>query len=190
MSIHLSSFLKRQTAASKFAHWTCSDTEFLAEVERAFNADGEGNVTPGYREGVLLVKIGHEKVKTSIVNLYSGDGLAGGYESRQADEEPRKSYWVYGKKQWAVSAFVVLYSHAVLVEGRENETDEDWEAICLIATPDEVTEPPPMDPDTLIANHFVMDGGTSTKMTDAEFVSALRKSVMYWKDKTMCSPVD
>jgi hypothetical protein len=45
-----------------------------------------------------------------------------------------------------------------------------------------------MPPETLIANHFELSGGTATKMTDSEFVASLKESVMYWKDKVMVQP--
>jgi hypothetical protein len=39
---------------------------------------------------------------------------------------------------------------------------------------------PTIHPDTLMANHFQESGGTATRMTDSEFVEALRKSRAYW----------
>jgi hypothetical protein len=43
----------------------------------------------------------------------------------------------------------------------------------------------PIDPMTLMHNHFGSSGGTATNMTDAELVAALRTSFMWWKDKAM-----
>ena len=61
----------------------------------------------------------------------------------------------------------------------------EWEIISNNAPPTE--EPEPMSVGTLLANHFHVegsnDGGTSTGMSDAELVAALRKSFTYWRDK-------
>ena len=43
----------------------------------------------------------------------------------------------------------------------------------------------PITVGTLMANHFHIDGGTATGMTPEEFVAALRKSYLYWKDKAL-----
>jgi hypothetical protein len=186
--IHLNSFIKRQSSQSKHSHWECSDEELMSRINSSLNELGKGNIFPGYRDGVILVKISPVSIKSAAIQLHDGDLIAGAYQSRKVGETPRKSYHVVGKKQDAQAAFVVLYSHAVLLEGKENETEADWEAICLIATPDDASEPPPMDPDTLMANHFGDSGGTKTLMSDAEFAAELSKSYFYWRDKAMCSP--
>ena len=41
---------------------------------------------------------------------------------------------------------------------------------------------------TMLANHFQFSGGTETKMSDAKFIAALRKSAEYWKDKALVRP--
>ena len=71
-------------------------------------------------------------------------------------------------------------------ENGEASSDAEWEIIAVNAhiTNEEV----PIQPNTLIANHFQLDGGTATGMSAVEFEEALRKSVLFWKDKAMVSP--
>jgi len=78
---------------------------------------------------------------------------------------------------------VVLYRKDVLAENKENTTDAEWEIVSINASPEEGELP--IMPDTLIANHFQLSGGTATNMSDSEFVEALKKSVLYWKDKAL-----
>jgi hypothetical protein len=111
----------------------------------------------------------------------------GEYKARRDGEDPRKStYALTGSKMPARSVYVVLYSHAVLAEGNENETDADYEIVSVNASPTE--EEAPIPTGALIANHLGLSGGTKTNMTDAEFVALLRKSVEYWKDKALAAP--
>lgn len=78
---------------------------------------------------------------------------------------------------------IVLYSREVLQKGNENCTGCDWDIISINGrlTEDEM----PIHPNTLIANHFQLDGGTATNMSSEEFEKALKKSVLFWKDKAM-----
>jgi hypothetical protein len=93
---------------------------------------------------------------------------------------------VFWEKTPAVGVDVVLYRKDVLAEGNESTTDCDWEIVSINGRITE--EEQPIHPDTLIANHFELDGGTATGMDSVEFVEALRKSVMYWKNKAMLAP--
>lgn len=182
MRIHITKFVRRQTESSPFSHWTLTDEELLNRIHRNF-----ARRKSGYRDGVVLVPVEPDGFFCSIVQLQPCDLLVGEYKARRENEEPRKStYAVRGKKLPAQSVDVVLYSHGVLAEKNENETDADWEIVSVNANPtvDEV----PISPGTLIANHLELSGGTATKMTDAEFVAALRKSVEYWKDKANLAP--
>jgi hypothetical protein len=124
---------------------------------------------------------------SSTVLLKDGDKLVGEYKARKAGEEPRKSTFVVGgQKMPAKRVDVVLYAHHVLAENKENDTDADFEIVSINASPDEIEQPIPTG--ALIANHFGLSGGTSTQMTDGEFVALLRKSVLYWKDKAQAAP--
>lgn len=187
-TIHISNFVRRQTPQSGFSHWTHTDEELLALVQSNL-----ANAKPGYRDGVILVPVSPEGFYSSTVSLQEGDLFVGEYVARKAGEDPRKSTYVVSRKDGtpvekikAANVYVVLYSHAVLAENNENDTDADYEIISVNASADE--EEAPIPTGALIANHFQLSGGTATGMTDSEFVAALRKSVLYWKDKSLACP--
>ncbi len=182
VKIHISSFVRRQTPASAFSHWTISDEELLARIHI-----GIANAKPGYREGVILVPVSPDGFFTGVVELKEGDKLVGEFKARRPGEYPRKStYSLSGNKIPAKSVYVVLYSHEVLLEGKENETDADYEIVSVNANVTE--EDAPIPTGALIANHLGLSGGTATKMTDSEFVAALRVSQDFWKDKALVCP--
>lgn len=190
MTIHITNFVRRQTVQSQFSHWTHSDEELIALVEKNLP-----NAKTGYREGVLLVPVDPKGFYSSTIILKEGDKLEGVYVARQPGEEPRKSTYVVAnksgeklKKSPAANAYVVLYSHEVLLEKNENESDADYEIVSVNSSATD--EEAPIPTGALIANHLELSGGTSTKMTDSEFVQALRVSVNYWKNKSLLKPED
>jgi hypothetical protein len=180
--IQVSQFVLRQTWESKFSHYD-GPWESLVEVTQlAFN---NGYVEFGYRPGVVLVSVPAEGFFSGVVQLEEGDTLGGAFESRKEGEEPRKSI-VAGHGKGKIPAHhvdIVLYSHEVLVENNEQSCDANWEIISINACPTE--EEMPMHPDTLMANHYQISGGTATGMSNDEFVAALEKSFIYWQDKAM-----
>lgn len=181
--VHVTNFVRRQTLESGFSHWTISDDELLKRV-----GDNLSRAKPGYRDGVILVSVDPQGFFTGVTKLNPGDVLIGQYVARRFGEAPRKAtYSLTGKKLAAVSVDIVLYSHDVLAERGENETDADFEIVSVNANP--TVEEMPISPGSLIANHLEISGGTSTKMTDSEFVALLRKSVEFWSDKANAAPL-
>jgi hypothetical protein len=156
----------------------------LDRIRAAFEA---GSVRPGYRDGVCLVDIAPDGILSGVVTLTNGSELTGSFRPRRKGEEPRKEILAKGaSKIPAVSAFAVLYRADVLAEGGDNTLAADsggWELVSLNGSP--VEGDMPIDPMTLLHNHFGSSGGTATNMTDAELVAALRTSFMWWKDKAM-----
>lgn len=190
MTVVVSPFVKRQTRESQFSHYDGSWEDLAALVETHFS-----NAVQGYREGVLIVSVPPDKFCSGIVQLQESDVLVGEFKRRTPDEEPRKEICVCFSerflamgivKQPAQLVQIILYSHAVLAENKEQSCDADFEIISINASPQ--LEEVPMPVDTLIANHFRFSGGTQTNMTDSEFVEALRKSAIFWKDKALLSP--
>ena len=178
-TIKITNFVRRQTPESQFSHWTISDNELIERVLRNLP-----NAQPGYREGVILVPVEPEGFVSKVVSLSAGDSFVGEYVARREGEEPRKSSFRTNQGgSPAKTVWVVLYAHHVLAEKNENESDADFEIVSVNASPSKDDKPAPMPPETLMANHFEMSGGTATKMSDSEFVAALRESVLYWKDK-------
>lgn len=185
-SIHINSFVRRQTKESPFSYWTISDQELIRRITLGFDKK-----KPGYRDGVWLVPIDPTDIYSSIAQLKEGDLLLGEYAPRRQGEEPRQSSYLLsgplgGHKMPAKSVNVVLYSHDVLAERRENESDRDFEVISVNGEISE--EESPIPPDALIANHFELSGGTATNLSDQDFVALLKKSVLFWKDKVNFCP--
>jgi len=142
---------------------------------------------PGYRDGVVLVPVSPDACvwgfDCPIVELKDGMVLTGKFTSRVPNEEPRKKISVPNvPPSQARYVDIVLYRRDVLAEGNENTGDYDWEVVTVLP---KLHEEQPMPPDTLMYNHFKLNGGTDTKMDDATFVKALRESFIYWKDKAM-----
>jgi hypothetical protein len=176
-TIALSDFVRRQTPDSTFSHYAGTEEGLLKLVDENWN-----RAIPGYRDGVVLVPVPPKGFYSSIVYLKEGDKLEGTWKRRQPGEEPRRSMWVAGgPKSPAVRVDIVCYSKEVLQETHERSCSADWEIISINANI--TNESVPLTVGTLIANHFGWSGGTSTGMTDAQFVKALKASAEFWKDK-------
>lgn len=185
MRIHLNTFCSnRQTEESTLTHWEVSNTRLIELAEAEVEA---GRTKAGYRDGVVLVSVDPAGFKTGVVELQDGDKLTGEFKSRREGETPRISISVdrNSQKQQAKLVEVVLYSHEVLAEGNENETDADYEIVSVNGHP--TNEPAPIAPETLMHNHFGSDGGSNTNMTAEQFETAMKESFNYWKNKAMLS---
>jgi hypothetical protein len=197
--IGISNFVKRQTVASEFTHYDGDFDKIQNLVWANFHL-----AKPGYREGVCLVPVPPEGFFCGLVTLKEGDQLIGEYKARRPGEEPRKTLRVRrqtpkrvvgrrvvqaegSNKVPCAAVDVVLYSREVLAEGDEERTGAAWDVISINGRP--TMEEAPIEPMTLIANHFQLDGGTATGMTPEEFETALRESVLYWKNKAMLAPL-
>jgi len=184
ITIKINDFVRRQTADSEFTHYE-GDLEDVARMALEYYHQAK----PGYREGVCLVPVPPEGFFTGIVKLSEGDKLEGGYVARRPGEEPRKTIRASNEgksKMPAAAVDVILYRRDVLEEGGEDHTGADWDVISINGRPME--DEMPIAPMTLIANHFELDGGTSTGMSPEEFEKTLRESVLFWKDKAMLAP--
>jgi hypothetical protein len=201
-TIGVNEFVRRQTEASEFTHFEAS-LEVAANLAREFFDEAK----PGYKEGVCLVPVPPEGFYTGVVELVEGDVLVGKYRARRPGEEPRKTTQVVrgresklrrllrklfgikkaSPKQACVAVDVVLYRKDVLDENNEATTDCEWEIVSINGRL--TVEDQPIHPNTLIANHFGLDGGTLTGMSPEEFEAALKVSVLYWKNKaTLATP--
>jgi len=188
--ICLNKFVGRQTSASPYTHFIGSDADLIRIVTEAMKSDC---ITPGYRDGVVLVSVPVEGFYTGLVTLKDGDKLVGHFESRTAGEQPRKTVFVNRdaemlnaenpnpRKVQARLVQVVCYSHEVLLEDGDNDSDCPWEIVSINGYP--TVYEAPIEPNTLMHNHFGSDGGTATGMTPEMFEKALRESFQYWKNK-------
>jgi hypothetical protein len=199
--VGVNDFVKRQTPYSKFSYFagafgrtdqTAVPTtafpqwQVLADLVRLALPEGK----QGYRDGVLLVPVNPCGFFTNVVTLVDGDVLSGSFASRREGEAPRKEFGVVregASSQPAKSVDVVLYRSDVLAEDDDASTDAQWEIISINAYPTEGGEGP-INPDVLTANHFGLDGGTATNMSDQEYVDQMRISVPFWADKAQLDP--
>ena len=196
MKIIANSFVTRQTPESSFSHY---DGDFES-VARLTEDNLFENRHEGYRDGVVLVTVPPENFYSGIVQLESGDNLKGEFSPRRDGEEPRKhivaglytasAYNSSGcVKLPAKSVQIVLYASTVLAEDGDNELtpqEGNWEIISINASP--LTGEVPINPMTLMHNHFGSDGGTDTHLSDEDFVIMLREGFEFWKDKAMIAP--
>jgi len=169
---------------------------FLKPMTRDFSLTGrnDNKVNNGYRKGVFLVSIDPTNFYTPVIVLKKGQSFSGKFESRIEGEEPRKKSFVQGytgkhlkyTPAHAKKVNIIIYHRKVLLETHlpEEVGPEDFEMVAVQALPTE--DDAPMDPQTLIYNHFKLSGGTSTQMDSVEFEVALKESFIYWKDKILC----
>ena len=177
-------FVNRQTAESRFSHFNGSVDQVVDIVSSHFD-----NQEPGFRDGVIQVRVPKQGFFSGVVTLTEGAELVGSFSPRRKGEASRKTVSAKGcSKVPAGQVDIVLYRSDVLAESGDNtlESSEDnWEVVSINASPVEGKEP--INPMTLMHNHFGSDGGTKTDMTDEQFVAALREGFAFWKDKAMAS---
>mgnify|MGYP003951976679 CR=1 FL=1 len=187
-------FVQRQTAASEFSyHVEGIDAVVALAQEGVLDActspSGAYRLQCGYRDGVRLLRLPSAGFMTAVLQLKEGDRLTGSYKARRPGEKPRKSIQAYGEKMPARQVDVVLYSSIVLAEDGDNFLPPEvgnWEIVSVNASP--VEGDIPIHPDTLIANHYLLDGGTATGMTPEQFEETLKAAVLFWQDKAMAAP--
>ena len=181
--IQMNPFANRQTKESRFSLYSGTEQQLCLLVRDHFDKGVQS-----YREGILEVPVPAEGFFSGMVMLQEGDKLEGGFDSRRKGETPRKWVAVPGsRKMPAKSVKIIVYSSVVLAESGDNTLpaeDGNWEIVSINASCVEGKEP--INPETLMANHFGADGGTNTKMSDSEFVAALKESYDFWNNKAMC----
>lgn len=186
MQVAINPFVRRQTPTSSFSHFD-GNVEELPEMV----VNNWQNMKRGYRDGVILVSLSPEGFFSGVIVLEAGAKLSGAFRSRREGEAPRKEIRADSpleKKMPAKSVEIVLYRSDVLAEGGDNTLDpstENWEIVSINASPTEGEMP--INPNTLMHNHFGSDGGTATNMTDSEFVEALREGFEFWSNKALCA---
>ena len=184
MIITTNTFAKRQTSDSRFSHFNGT----WNELEQLVVENWE-NAKPGYRSGVILIRVPAERFFSSMVELKEGDELVGEFVPRRAGEFPRKTLGVASRNKLpATSVDIVLYSSKLLAEDDDNDLlahDENWEIISINAS---ITAgDTPIHPTVLMHNHFGSSGGTATHLNDGDFVDMLRHSFHFWRDKASCA---
>jgi hypothetical protein len=171
-------FVKRQTSESGYSNFIGSWEELEELVTHML--DYPPYITPGYRDGVLLVEVTPSHwFRSAIIDLNEKSKLTANYASRRLGEAPFIRVSGKAKKQVAKYASVVLYRHDVLAENNERETDAEWEIVAIKARISEEEEP--MDPYTMARNFLHLEGGTKGDFTAEQFA----KSIVYWNSHCM-----
>lgn len=210
--IFFSQFVLRQTPISRFSHWTISNADLLERIvdgwpdqKKGYRTDGGVILVPinpeGFFTNVTTLKSGDRltggfesrvpgeepRKFFSLAHPFVEVVLTDGRKIKvQVDDPPSKPP--------AKSVDVILYRKDVLEEDHDwvvdtrnvmhlGLTPHDWAIIAVNCHPTGPEVEVPIDPQVLIANHFMLSGGTRTGMDDHQFVEALRVSVDYWKDK-------
>ena len=193
-TIEFSQFVRRQTVDSPFTHFEGQDWRLLFLIQKALSGNGK-HWRQGYREGVVLIDVDASagEFYTGLVTLVEGDELVGKFEVRQEGEAPRATMRVKRRynprdlgsrrKVEAKRVEIILYSHDVLMENDEASTPADWEIISINGYPTD--ELAPIDPMTLMHNHFGSSGGTDTNLSPEEFEEKMREAFEYFKDKAL-----
>lgn len=166
-TIALNDFVRRQTPASPYSHFTGSEEE-LVELVSAHFSEGK----QGYKPGVLLVPVSPEKFRSNVVSVTPQTELRAVFAARREPEARFLSVRAKGEKAQAKHVFVVLYSREVL--GDEATAGTDWEIVSLNARESEIEEP--MDPMTMARNFLVLEGGTKGDFTAQQFA----ESIVFW----------
>lgn len=182
LTVVVNPFARRQTVESTHSHFD-GDMDRLPEMA----VEHFSNQSEGYRPGIILVRVPADGFFSSVVSLDEGSELVGAFESRRKGEAPRKQVRAKGASKIAAKQVdLVLYPTSILAESGDNTisvADGSYEIVSINASPVEGEEP--IHPETLMHNHFGSDGGTDTKMSDADFAAQLRVSFAYWADKAM-----
>jgi hypothetical protein len=201
VEVAVNPFALRYTKDSPYSYYDGSMEEVLKLVKKAWQehtgmleAAWENpsvyreTVKEGFRDGIILITVPSQNFYSGIAQLNEGDELIGEFKPRKEGEIPRKQIGAKGaNKVPAAQTEIILYRSDVLAEDGDNTLEsskDNWEIIMIKASPVEGKEP--QNPESLCANHLHEDGGTDSKMTDAEFVEALRVSREFWRDKAMC----
>jgi hypothetical protein len=127
----------------------------------------------------VLVDMPAQWFRSAIVDLSEKSKLTANYAPRRAGENSYIQVSAKAKKQTATYAQVVLYSHDVLMENDEADTDAEWEIVAIKARPSKEDEP--MMPMTMARNFLNLVGGTKGTFTAEEFA----QSIVYWGSHCM-----
>ena len=181
MKIVFHPILKSNTPDSHKTHWDLSEEEVIARVREAWFQGSDVVLAEDAHDTSkpLVISIPPAAFYSPMVKLEEGDKGIWDYAVRYGEEIPRKQESVVrpgAEKLPAGKVEVVLYSHALLAEKKENTNlDADWEIVSINASADGC----PIDPLTLLRNHLGLDGGTDHKLTDAQVMAQLRVSIPF-----------
>jgi len=175
--IELNKFCQRQTADSRFSHFSGSWEELVGLVEAHF-----AEAKPGYKDGVVLVPVPAAGFFSGVVHLTPETELVARFQARREGEDPFVVLTAKGFKAPAAFVEVVVYRHDVLAENGENSTEAGWEIVSINARDSQ--EPEPQHPVSMARNMLGLMGGSSAQYKAEDFARA----IIYWSTRAMVEP--
>ena len=182
-TVAVNSFVTRQIKGSGKSYAVkLSYEEMAAHAQQKVN---QKDFHQGYREGVVLIDVSESLINhfyTPLVRINEDTSLKAEVTQRRENEEPYIQIRASGESPMkAGAAFLILYSHDVLAETDEHETNADWEFIAFNCLP-EGMEDMPMGPVTMMRNQLELPGGTKAHYSSKEWA----ESVNFWQKYAMC----
>ncbi len=181
VTVGVSEFVKRQSEHSTFTHFN-GEWEDLIELTK--EEMSKGNLTEGYREGVILVQMDKKDAKKFLTfdayPMFEGMKLDAQWARVPGREhEPAKfQVRILEPKIPCNYVDIVLYQKEVLLEDKDNVTGADWDIVSINGRL--AKNPPPIDPMTLVRNWLHLKGGTEMKgTTEPEMLTMLCDSILY-----------
>lgn len=173
--IGLNNMVLRQTADSKYSHYSGSFTDLVELVAENFEKG-----TPGYRDGIMLVPVPAEGFFSGVVQVTADTPLKAEFSARRKGEDPYVQVVALGgEKLPARVVEIVCYRHDVLAADGDNSTEAEWEIISINARTTE--GPEPLTPMAMARNFLGMPGGTKAEYTAQQFAEA----IWHYRDKVM-----
>ena len=185
----MNEFARRQSPGSGYSYPTMPEPELVRKTSLWM---AQGLVSAGYRDGVVLVNVPQNEVGSfvsCVCAITEETPLVATFEARRDGELQEQVVRAAGKPMVAGSCQIVLYRNDVLGNSSNSSLDSEvWEIVSINASP--TLSETPISPTALIRNHLGLPGGTSSEMTDEEFVDALRASVEFWRNHALLQPGD
>lgn len=180
MKIKCSLFVKRQIPGSSFSYSEIYSFEEIEEMTTTSYIDGK--ITPGYRDGVVLVSIPPNGFVSGIVSLTGAMKINSRFESRQLNEQAYLQTSAVGERLKSAQVDIVLYRKDVLAEDNDVSCeDADFEIISINAAP---LGGAPMHPYVMARNQLHLKGGTQGYYTSEQWA----ESVKFWSEHAQAAP--
>ena len=176
-TVGINDFVRRQVKGTGKTYSSLSFKEIADYAQEELN---NKNFEPGYRDGVVIVKVRPEMVKKfycPFTKIVSNTKLKAVVTKRQPVEENYIQLRALNGEPLDVgSAQIILYRSDVLAETNDQCTDKDWELIAFHAIP-KFIDTMPMGPVTMMRNQLELSGGTKAHYSSEEWA----ESVNFWQ---------
>jgi hypothetical protein len=173
--IIINEFCLRQTADSKFSHFTSSWETLAALAEVNFEY-----AKKGYRKGVLLIPVPAEGFFSGVVKLAPDVEIIASYAPRRPGEDHFVQLTAKGEKSPALFVDLVVYDKAAL--GKDaSVVRADWEVVSINARTVAVE---PQTPMAMARNILGRVGGSEVVEGDYS-AKGFAESILYWNQHAL-----